>query len=226
MAVTPAEAAESDAVSEPPIRRGSPRRRGYPRKDDIVLEAAEKCFVEFGYASTSMDAVAERAGVSKRTVYSNFKSKESLFAAVVQKGCGEVLPNAFDGIDIHTSTPATALTQLAERFLADIYSKPRVQMYQTVVAASRRFPAIGAMMFENSVLRSQQVFDRFFRGQAEIGNLAFPDIDLAAAQFVALLKTDLHVQLLFSQPASISKRAIKRSVAASVQLFLNGTLRR
>ena len=213
-------------AAAPKTRRPSPPaatvRRAYLRKNDVVLEAAEKCFLEFGYASTSMDAVAERAGVSKRTIYSNFKSKESLFEAVVRKGCAEVLPDALHDSDLHTEDPEGVLTALAEKFLTDIYSKPRVQMYQTVVAASRRFPAIGTMMFENSVLRSQEIFDSFLRAQVDIGQLSFPDLNVAAAQLVALLKTDLHVQLLFSQPIDISARDIKRSAATSVRLFLNG----
>ena len=217
-----ARTAELDRRAEdaalPPVKS----RRAYPRKDDVVLEAAEKCFLEVGYASTSMDAVAERAGVSKRTIYSNFKSKESLFAAVVRKSCADVLPYALDEVDVHTDDPEATLRDLAEKFLTDIYSKPRVQMYQTVVAASRRFPEIGAMMFETSILQSQQVFDSFLRAQVDVGQLAFPDLNVAAAQLVALLKTDLHVQLLFNQPAKVSAREIKKSASASVRLFLNG----
>ena len=208
-------------VESAPSPRPKPRRV-YVRKDDIVLEAAEKCFVELGYASTSMDAVAERAGVSKRTVYSNFRNKESLFAAVVRKGCAEVLPHALEGVDLHTDDPEEVLTAFAENFLSDIYSKPRVQMYQTVVAASRRFPKVGQMMFESSVGQSQKIFDRFLRAQMAAGNLVFPDVDLAASQFVALLKTDLHVRLLFSQPVKLSKRDITNTARACVQLFLNG----
>ena len=215
-------AVRAAGAARPSARPPVTVHRAYLRKSDVVLEAAEKCFLEFGYASTSMDAVAERAGVSKRTIYSNFKSKESLFAAVVRKGCAEVLPDALEDSDLHTDDPEAVLTVLAEKFLTDIYSKPRVQMYQTVVAASRRFPAIGAVMFENSIRRSQEVFDTFLRAQVDIGQLSFPDLNIAAAQLVALLKTDLHVQLLFNQPANISARDIRKSASASVRLFLNG----
>jgi TetR/AcrR family transcriptional repressor of mexJK operon len=50
------------------------RRRVHARKTEIVLEAAQEAFLEAGYVNTSRDAVAERAGVSKHTVYSNFKN--------------------------------------------------------------------------------------------------------------------------------------------------------
>ena len=48
------------------------------RKRQAVLEAARAAFRENGVDGTSMDALAERAGVSKRTVYHHFPSKEAL----------------------------------------------------------------------------------------------------------------------------------------------------
>lgn len=47
-----------------------------------ILEAATAAFIECGYRETSMDAIAERAAVSKRTVYNHFDSKEALFEEI------------------------------------------------------------------------------------------------------------------------------------------------
>ena len=46
----------------------------------LILDAARRLFLEHGYAVTSMDVVAQLAGVSKATVYARFESKEQLFA--------------------------------------------------------------------------------------------------------------------------------------------------
>ncbi len=48
-----------------------------------ILQAAMKVFEQNGYTSTTMDAVAAEAGVSKGSIYNYFKSKQTLFAAVV-----------------------------------------------------------------------------------------------------------------------------------------------
>jgi AcrR family transcriptional regulator len=45
----------------------------------MIFEAALHCFNENGYYRTSMDAIAERAGITKRGLYYHFKSKDELF---------------------------------------------------------------------------------------------------------------------------------------------------
>ncbi|KWS05680.1 Transcriptional regulator, TetR family [Lysobacter capsici AZ78] len=55
------------------------------RKRAAILEAAAAEFRQAGYDATSMDRVAASAGVSKRTVYNHFPSKEVLFAHILQQ---------------------------------------------------------------------------------------------------------------------------------------------
>ena len=52
-------------------------------KTDQIIDAAKATFLTIGYRATSMDLVAEQAGVTKRTIYNNFKSKEQLLEAVI-----------------------------------------------------------------------------------------------------------------------------------------------
>ena len=49
-------------------------------KRDAILKAADTLFSEQGYAMTGVDALAAAAGVTKRTLYKQFGSKEALFA--------------------------------------------------------------------------------------------------------------------------------------------------
>ncbi|MGH8082351.1 MAG: TetR/AcrR family transcriptional regulator [Lysobacter sp.] len=55
------------------------------RKRAAILDAAVAEFRQAGYDATSMDRVAASAGVSKRTVYNHFPSKEALFAQILQQ---------------------------------------------------------------------------------------------------------------------------------------------
>src|SRR5215813_6082104 len=65
-----------------------PRPRWERRKEARpaeLLVAALELFVERGYASTRLDDVAAKAGISKGTLYLYFANKEELFKAVVRE---------------------------------------------------------------------------------------------------------------------------------------------
>src|SRR5450755_5128969 len=76
------------------------RRSGRPSRADAlllrerILEAATELFLAEGYGSTSIEAVAARAGISKRTFYDRFNDKTMLFAAVVHRIIEHIRPPA------------------------------------------------------------------------------------------------------------------------------------
>lgn len=63
--------------------RKARKKRDTSQKRKAILEGAIKVFTENGFSTSSMDRIAESAGVSKRTVYNHFPSKENLFQAIV-----------------------------------------------------------------------------------------------------------------------------------------------
>lgn len=50
-----------------------------------ILEAAKAAFLERGFDNVSMDSIADRASVSKRTVYNHFENKDALFEAITEQ---------------------------------------------------------------------------------------------------------------------------------------------
>jgi AcrR family transcriptional regulator len=74
-----------------------PRRPGRPRDPDLearrraeILDAAARAFAEHGFASTHVQAIADRLGVGNGTVYRYFPTKEGLFLAAVERGLEEL----------------------------------------------------------------------------------------------------------------------------------------
>ena len=55
----------------------------YNPKRQAILDAAKRAFIDHGYSGASMEAIAEAAPVSKPTLYTHFKGKQELFAAVI-----------------------------------------------------------------------------------------------------------------------------------------------
>src|SRR5271165_5880064 len=64
---------------------GRPTREEAAQRDERLIEVATNLFMERGFEGTSIDAVAEAAGVSKPTVYSRYHDKKGLFAAVLRR---------------------------------------------------------------------------------------------------------------------------------------------
>jgi AcrR family transcriptional regulator len=57
------------------------------RKRDVILKAALAGFLEDGFAGSSVNRIAENAGVSIKTLYRHFDNKDDLFVAVIQTAC-------------------------------------------------------------------------------------------------------------------------------------------
>jgi TetR/AcrR family transcriptional regulator len=62
------------------------REREKEQRRAIIITAAEELFFSKGIDNTTMDEIAEKVELSKGAVYLYFKSKEELFAAIVQRG--------------------------------------------------------------------------------------------------------------------------------------------
>ena len=209
----------------PPTRIRRPRRDSQAKADAMRL-AAKTLFLRDGFNATSMDAVAQEAGVSKRTVYTHFGSKQELFAEVIRHMCAQVLPaDAFDPADAGDG-PAERLTLIATRFLEAVYSESQVRLYRTVVSDSRLYPEIGRMMYDGPVTATHRTLASYFERRVADGALAIDDCELAATQFIALIKTDVHMRLLFNHELHFGRGELKRLARRSVTLFLNGALPR
>jgi AcrR family transcriptional regulator len=123
-----------------PTRRGTataPRERaehlGPERRRPLVLDAALKLFVEHGYRGTSMDAIAEAAGVTKPVVYDCYASKEKLFRALLEREERRLLA------EIETAIPADPDYGDVEGLLRDAFSG--------LLAAAARAPDSWRVLF-------------------------------------------------------------------------------
>ncbi|HEV7864795.1 MAG TPA: TetR/AcrR family transcriptional regulator [Acidimicrobiia bacterium] len=81
------------------VRAAAAPRRGRPRSEQAwraILDATSELLLEHGLAGASMDAVAERAGVSKATIYRWWPSKEALALEAVYRAWSDGEPQEPD----------------------------------------------------------------------------------------------------------------------------------
>lgn len=184
----------------------------------LIIEAARELFLEHGYAATSMDVVAQRAGVSKATVYARFESKERLFADMIERE-GE-RQHLF-----HEITPGTAIADSLEGFAtaaaALLLSPSNVAMSRIVSSEATRSPEIGQLFYANGPAKLIDRLAAILSAAMERGELRLSPPRLAATQFLAIIVADLQLRLSLglAPPRPKEQRAI---VAAGVQAFLHG----
>jgi len=83
-----------EAVNTPPPRNRRAEKAAQTR--DRIIEAARALFLDRGYATTTIDAIAERADVAVETVYSRFGNKATLLEAILESA----IVGGNDGRDI------------------------------------------------------------------------------------------------------------------------------
>lgn len=123
-------------------------REGSARKRAAILAAARELFVREGVERTSMDAVAARAGVSKRTVYDYYGDKRRLLLGVIEDAGESLLASLRQAIDEHLSDEADIRdTSDLERALTDFAVQVGVSML-----ASSDYAATFKLIAENGAL--------------------------------------------------------------------------
>jgi AcrR family transcriptional regulator len=146
--VTPTERADTATAAAEPRRRPrlrKPRHGGRPPRAAAlqlrarILEVATELFLSEGYGSTSIEAVARRAGISKRTFYHRFEDKAALFAAVVHRIIEQIRPppgvRLLEGATLHD-----VLHRLAGLILRAALSPQAIALHRLVTTESGRFP--------------------------------------------------------------------------------------
>jgi AcrR family transcriptional regulator len=81
------------------IDRPTRRSNGNRPSDDSLLDAARGVFDESGYHATSMEMIAQRANVTKPTLYAHFGSKEQLYRASLEREAGKLREWLFEAYE-------------------------------------------------------------------------------------------------------------------------------
>jgi AcrR family transcriptional regulator len=202
-------------------------RGGRPRRDDLeklnqnILDAAGELFLKHGFDSTSMDAIAEKARISKRTLYSRHADKSALFNTVIFDLLGRLLVPV-ETIQYDPGDLGSALLAIARDMVIGVIEPEFLAIYRLVMFEAQRRPEFGRWI--NTARRGPAVHAIATILQRHRDELRLTDFEKAAEQFLSLT-VDVGLRLgafgFKATPQEIDER-----LRAAVDLFLNGALRR
>ncbi|MFD3488109.1 TetR/AcrR family transcriptional regulator [Streptomyces sp. NPDC058665] len=193
----------------------STRRQATRQK---LYDAAVTLIAEQGFSATTVDEIAERAGVAKGTVYYNFKNKNELFEEILRHGVGLLtasLQTAADETAEREGTSAEALDAMVRAGLAFIDRHPAfTQLYVAELwRTNRAWQSTLLMVRQRAVAVVEKVLQEGIDG-GELGQEI--DIPLTAAALVGMVLVAALDWQAFQPDRSID------DVHAALSLLLHG----
>jgi AcrR family transcriptional regulator len=186
-------------------------------RSQLIICAAREAFLEKGYDGVSMDEVANRAGVAKQTVYARYVSKDALFLAVVESLQGRML----SALCAAGSLPIRdRLQQIGRELLELVLDPSSLSLSRIALGASYRFPTLGHSVYGARINKLHAVLADILEHAAKDGSLSVDDPKVAAEQFLALVRGELHLHCLYDPSFRPARAKIERQIKAGVDCFM------
>lgn len=141
------------------------RQRRKEARPQELLDAALALFVEKGFAATRTDEVAQRAGVSKGTLYLYYPSKEELFKAVVRQSLSHLIAEGLEVAAQFQGTSSELLAHLMAIWWHRVGCTPAAGIHKIVLSEVRNFPEL-AQFYADEVIVP---VDRLLRSAVQRG---------------------------------------------------------
>ncbi len=195
--------------------RGDAKRRA-------IIEVAREVFLAQGYAAASMSEIAARLGGSKGTLYNYFRSKEELFAALMNEICiaqaaiyFDPLPPIGEGKSMRES-----LIDLGVSLLEFLQVDDIIAVHRLVVAEVGRFPELGRLFYETGPRRGEVRFTEIFREAMAAGRFPAGDPKMVGQRMKDLVMSDVYMRRLWGVLDRFPPHDLRAHVARSVDIFL------
>jgi len=192
------------------------KERDKSKKRAVIISGAEDIFLSMGFELASMDKIAAKAGVSKRTVYNHFNSKENLFEVIVDN----LLAQRQNLQTIKYDREKTLEEQLlsfaeSEIFLIDSPRRLELSRFLTLTFLK------DLEYQKKTVANSPSVYDMLIEWLKEAendGRIKTDNLFMSARIFYALVIGAITWPVLFTD--GINKEAVKPVLDEVIAVFL------
>jgi AcrR family transcriptional regulator len=202
-------------------RRGRPSREQALLLGDRILDIAADLFLEIGYGETTIELVAEKARISKRTLYHRYPDKAAVFGAVVRRIVGRLRPPDVSRLFVGGSLEEI-LTRLAGIILRAALDPQALALHRVIMVEATRFPELAAVVAERSAGREAiERIAALLQRESPGKRLTEERARFAATQFLQMIIASPQRRALGTGMA-MSNRELDNWASQTVALFLNG----
>ncbi len=198
----------------------APGRPKSQSKRQQIFTAAIRLFVSQGYEGTSVEQIADVAGVSKQTVYSHFRDKDELYTEALGHVCERLgMP---EGLGEDRRDPERVLGEIGFAFLKLLLTEESRNLYRLVVGSAETHPAIARMFYDTGPRTFMNRLAAYLRQKTAEGLLGIDDPDMAAAQFFAMMRGELHMRAVLGLLKRPGESQLRAYATACAGLFVRG----
>jgi AcrR family transcriptional regulator len=201
--------------------RGRPQLRSDDETRRIIYDAARHEFAANGYAATSTEMVARRAGISTKTLYRLVPNKAALFESMVADRLDrlslDISLSAVDDVDIETALNAALMMCAGISLDAEV-----VALQRFVLQEANQFSDLAATFYRNGVTRLIASLADWLRIQIRRGRLKLDDPNEAAGILIGMVASAPQRAAIYGGVPLPSRSQIERRVRFCAALFLKG----
>lgn len=177
--------------------------RGHAGKRDLILRAATDAICRHGFGGACIDDIAERAQVSRQTVYNHYGDRNVLFGAVIEEVMARANASVFELLGSFPETGDNIEGKLID-FLVRlsrncVLNRDGRFLRKLVQSEGASHPELFESWRKHGPLKLTSALGACLARLASKGVLDIDDFDVAARQLLALGHADIQMQVLFGE---------------------------
>lgn len=188
-------------------------------KRQKILDSAKQLFLTHGYHGSSMNEIAEQAGVSKLTVYNHFQDKATLFTCSIEHSCDSLLLAHALHLDAQSNFKA-ACQQLCLISLNVVYLPEALKLEHLLLSLAADQNPLAIQFYRASHGKMHDMWRAFFQQAIQLKFLKNEPIDTYIALISSLLFGYRHHQVLLGIQAIPSAAQQTQIIHQALTIFL------
>jgi AcrR family transcriptional regulator len=203
--------------------RGRPQNRCDEETLRVIIEAAQQEFLTHGYANTGMVAVAQKAGISTKTLYRLVPNKAELFKTVISERISRFMVEIDERV-VGSLDLSAALERILGAYGSLTLDEEVIGINRLVLGEGERFPEIAQFFYENAIRRTGEGIADWLARQKKRGLIEVDDPIVAAGMLrgMMIMEPQRATMLRQRRPPTASEIAARAKICAS--LFLKGCM--
>jgi AcrR family transcriptional regulator len=171
------------------------------RKYQGILDAATDLFLEHGYQEASISKLLSRFGGSRETIYRHFRSKEELFAAVLDHQLQDYLEFML-ALDIQSDDLKQGLREWSNALMGIVTSERYIRLRRLVISEVTNRPVLGQIYYEHTYMKGTTAITGFLRRQQQNGRLKSINCERMTSYLVGMMLYEImHKRIMNIVPA-------------------------